>query len=667
MKTIYRLLMTPLLLQGIAQADDSSTATLPRLVVTATRTTQDGFTLPAAIDRIDADTITEGKAQVNLSEVLNRVPGIVVQNRQNYAQDLQISSRGFGARASFGVRGIRLIADGIPATTPDGQGQAASFSLTSADRIEVLRGPFSALYGNAAGGVIHIFTADGPATPTLKGNFLFGSYQSRKAGLQAGGQQGDVNYLIDLSRFDSTGYRAHSAVVRDQLNARLKLALGEGHLMLIANALDQPNTQDPLGLTRAQVQADPRQADSTATTFNTRKSTRQNQLGAIYDWGEAGTGVGAWQARLYGGSRQVVQFLGMEGNTPLSSGGVVDLSRHYSGLGLRWTRRTTLLEQPLTLSLGLEADTSQEARKGFVNRGGEIGAVIGGERGALKRDEDNDIDNRDVYLQAEWQATSRWQLFAGVRHSRVAFDSRDHFIAGLNPDDSGQIRFRRTTPVAGAVFQAAPTLNLYANWGQGFETPTFAELAYRPGGATGLNLALQPATSRHWEIGLKARQGGLLVDSPRFFSSDIKAALFRVDTDNEIVTNSAIGGRNDFRNATQTRREGLELSLESRLLWGLEASLAYTWLHARFTTPYAAGTPRITVPAGNLLPGVPRAVLYAELAWRNSGRHVALEYRASSRITVNDANSDAAPGYGVVNLHAGVDRPIISLPGWRWG
>src|SRR5688572_3867856 len=195
------------------------------VVVTATRVPQPSLDIPASVDRLYADEIREGRPQVNLSESLGRVPGIVVQNRQNYAQDLQISSRGFGARSTFGVRGIRLIADGIPATMPDGQGQAATFSLSSAERIEVLRGPFSSLYGNASGGVISIETRDGPQTPTGEAALTLGSYDSWRAGLLFGGQWGALNAIGDLSRFKTDGYRDHSAATRDHLNAKLRYRL----------------------------------------------------------------------------------------------------------------------------------------------------------------------------------------------------------------------------------------------------------------------------------------------------------------------------------------------------------------------------------------------------------------------------------------------------------
>ena len=211
---------------GAQEAPPKPVTVLPEVTVSATRVEREAMDLPVAIDTVDQRAIREANPQVNLSESLGRVPGIAVQNRQNYAQDLQISSRGFGARSTFGVRGIRLLADGIPATMPDGQGQASSFSLSSAQRIEVLRGPFSSLYGNAAGGVVQVFTADGPPDPTFTTSALAGSFGTWKLGAQYGGQHGPLNVMVDGSRFESDGYRDHSSVRRDQANAKFKYDLG---------------------------------------------------------------------------------------------------------------------------------------------------------------------------------------------------------------------------------------------------------------------------------------------------------------------------------------------------------------------------------------------------------------------------------------------------------
>jgi iron complex outermembrane receptor protein len=624
-------------------AAQNAPARLPEITVTATRVEHDSFDLPAAIDSVEAGAIRETRPQVNLSEALHRVPGVLARDRQNYAQDLQISSRGFGARASFGVRGIRLIADGIPATMPDGQGQAASFSLSSAQRIEVLRGPFASLYGNAAGGVIQVFTADGPREPTLTGALYAGSHGMRKAGLQYGGQHGPLNTLADLSRFETDGYRDHSAARRDHFNAKLKLdAGGRGMLTLVVNALDQPRTLDPLGLTAAQAAENPRQAGVNATTFNTRKSVAQTQAGLVYDL--AASSRTDLHARAYFGGRQVTQFLAIPlaaQNAPTASGGVVDLDRGYGGIGLRATHGLTAAGAPLVLTAGIDYDRMAERRRGYIN---DFGVA-----GALKRDEDNIVANTDLYAQAEWRVHPRWNLLAGVRRSQVTFESRDRFVTTGNPDDSGSVRYARATPAAGATFALSPAVNLYANVGRGFETPTFAELAYRPGGGTGLNFALAPSRSLHREIGLKALTGA---------AGRLNVALFRVDVADEIVVNSSSGGRTDFRNAARTRREGVELAWQGRFASGFEAALAWSALDARFTQPFAGGAPPVTVPAGNRLPGVPAVTAYAEVLWRHaaSGFHAGIEGRHVGRVHVNDANSESAAAHTVWNLRAGFEQ-----------
>ena len=607
------------------------------VTVTATRLPQAGFDTAAAIDAVDGRTIREDNPQVNLSETLNRVPGIVVQNRQNYAQDLQISSRGFGARSTFGVRGVRLIADGIPATMPDGQGQAARFDLASAERIEVLRGPFASLYGNASGGVVQVFTADGPDRPTLDLGLSGGSFGQHRENLRFGGEAGRFNWLASASRFHTDGFREHSRADRDQVNAKFRGDLGGGSVTVVLNTLEQPETQDPLGLTRAQLEANPRQADASAITFNTRKTIRQGQAGVV--WSLPLAAGDAVEARAYTGNRSVLQYLGQSGDTPLGAGGVVDLDRSYGGLGLRWTRK----RGALSIVAGADLDRLDERRRGFVNNGGVAGA--------LRRDEDDSVVNADAFAQASWDAGA-WTLSAGARTSHVRFTSNDFYVTGPNPDDSGARKFQRTVPVAGILFRASERLHLYANAGEGFETPTFAEIAYRPGGVSGINFDLKPAVSRQYEAGAKVR-----------LASGLRAnlAVFHVETRDEIVTNSSAGGRTDFRNASRTQRDGAEAALEARLPAGFEATLAYTALRARFTEPFSSGG--VAIPSGKRLPGVPDRSLQAEIAWRRGGFHAAAEARHAGRIFVNEANVDAAAAYTVANLRTGYTR---RMGDWRF-
>ncbi|MFL6573970.1 MAG: TonB-dependent receptor family protein, partial [Burkholderiales bacterium] len=609
------------------------------VVVTATRTARPSLEVPASVDRVYAEDIRQGRPRVNLSESLGAVPGILVQNRQNYAQDLQVQSRGFGARATFGVRGIRLLADGIPASMPDGQGQAATFALGSAERIEVLRGPFSSMYGNASGGVISVDTEDGPREPTVWGDVSAGSFDTWRAATKFGGQWGRVNGLGELSHFDTGGYRDHSAATRDQANAKLKIGLQDkSSLTLVANALEQPDTQDPLGLTRAEYQADATQATPNALAFNTRKSISHQQLGATFDRTFTDSRL---QATAYGGQRTVQQFLAIPLATqaaPTHSGGVVDLDRSFSGLAVRYFND---LARNLRFSLGADYEQMSEHRRGYVNNFGV--------QGALKRDEDDTVASTGLYVQAEWKLADRWTAHGGLRSSHVRFRTQDHFIVPGNPDDSGEKSYDATTPVLGLLFRPNERTTFYGTFGRGFETPTFAELANVNPPATGLNFGLEASRSRHLEAGVKAvLPAGLRLN----------AALFSIVTENEIVVDQSSGGRSTFRNAGHTDRDGVEIGAETLSTGPWRLRVAYTYLDAVFRESFntVAGTPAVpvTVPAGSQLPGVPKSVLYGELRFQKEQFYAWLEGLYKARVPVNDQNSEFADAYTTLNFVVGL-------------
>ncbi|MBQ1762071.1 MAG: TonB-dependent receptor [Aquincola sp.] len=615
----------------------AQTSNVESVVVTGTRSAERAFDVPASIDRVDGEALRDQQWRVNLSEGVARVPGLLVQNRQNYAQDLQVSSRGFGARATFGVRGVRLIQDGIPLTMPDGQGQTALLDLEGAGAIEVLRGPFAALYGNASGGVIHVIGDDAPRRPFVEGSVMGGSDSTWRTGVRFGVSSGSFGATGNVSRFETNGSRDHSAARRDLANARLRFGLDNGaSIVVIANALNQPDTQDPLGLTQAQLDADPRQAGTNALAQDTRKSIKHTQGGLV--WRHPQLLGGAVEASVYGGQRQLTQYLGLplsaQGIT--SSGGVVDLDRNFSGTGLQWR----LGDEQRSITVGLAYDRMREHRQGFVNTAGTAGA--------LRRDEDDTVNSFDQFIIGSWQVAPAWKLTGGLRHSVVRFESKDRFITGANPDDSGSARYSATSPVLGVLHQLSPDLHLFASLGRGFETPTFAELAYRTGSQPGLNFDLQAAKSRNYEAGVKARLGGNVRAS---------AVLFRADTRNEVVSAGSSGGRTVYANAGKTRREGIELSMDATLPAGFNATLAYTNTRAEYrdlVTPAGADL------SGKRIPGVPRQVLYGELGWRHlaSGFSSAAEVRGASRLIANDTNTAQAPGYVATALRAGFEQRI---------
>jgi len=613
---------------------------LDPVVVTGSRSEHKSFDLPAAIDVIDSERIDAGQAKINVSEALSAIPGITALNRQNYAQDLQISSRGFGARSAFGVRGIKLIADGIPASTPDGQGQAATFNLDTAERIEVLRGPSSVLYGNNAGGVVQLFSRTPNRIPALNGGIGAGSYGSLKVDAGAEGWAGGVGYLLDTSRFTTDGYRDHSAATRDQSYAKLLVPVTEDSMItLVGNTMKQDNTQDPLGLDWSTANNAPRSVTANALLYNTRKSIDHKQGGATFEKAlESGTFV----LSAYSGTRHVIQYQSIPfsaQSNPKHSGGVIDFDRDFFGLGGRFTHKREFSGGVLTTTAGLDMDRSSDDRKGYENF---IGSTLG-VKGALRRNETDEVTSVDPYLQAEWK-TGPWQLSGGMRHTRVNFRVKDSFLG--NGDDSGTVSYSKTTPMAALLYQINPQVNLYASVARGFEAPTFNELFYSGPGGT-FSFTLQPATSRHIETGIKALIGN---------STRINAALFRINTDNEIVVDSTTGGRSSYKNAGRTQRSGLEFSLDTSWTGGLSGKVALTVLNATYEEAFLSNGTQVA--SGKKLPGIPDSSLFAELAWKSTqGFSAGLEAVGQGRIYVEDTNTRAAaPGYALVNLRVGLEQ-----------
>src|SRR5580658_5179920 len=549
---------------------------LDQVVVTATRVPESSADLPVSIDRVNQQQIRDGQLQVNLSESLDAVPGVNVENRQNYAQDLQISVRGFGARSSFGVRGVRLYADGIPGTMPDGQGQFSQFDLGSADHMEVLRGPFSALYGNSSGGVISIFTEDAKAGYFVDGSAQYGAFNTQRYALKTTGDDGTLNYVIDAAHFQTDGYRFHSAAERDNFNSKVRLNLSPGAtLTLVANVIETPFVQDPLGLTQEQLAANPRQSGIGAIQYNTRKSLDQEQIGAIYD--DQLSANDDLSSTFYTGHRATTQFQAIPQATqefkPLYPGGVIALDRAYWGIDTHVTDQRTLGGGPLQVVAGLAYDDLEESRFGYLNYiGDDLGVA-----GAVRRNEANHVYDADEYAQAQWDPDALWRLTAGVRNNVVVVTSNDHLLIDEDPHSS--VRYTAVSPVAGALFHASPAINLYASYGKGFETPTLNDLAYRSTNGTlpGLNVGLKAARSDNYEAGVKAGTGAIRAE----------LAAFYIETQDELAVLQNFNGRAVEQNIGETSRHGAELAVDAAWAGSFSARLAYTYIRALVGQAYS--------------------------------------------------------------------------------
>lgn len=612
---------------------------LAPLIVTGNLEPRSELDQPAAVGRIDATVLHEGLPQLSLAESLARVPGLDVRERNNYAQDLQIQSRGFGARSSFGVRGVQLRLDGFPVTAPDGQGQSSGFLVSALDRIEILRGPLAFPYGNSAGGVVAAWSAPPPERTELRVQLGGGSDDTWRGALQAGGtlDDGRLGYRAELLHFRTDGLRPQSEAQRTLATLVGRAELGDGRtLSVLVNSVSQPDAQDPLGLTRAQFDADPRQTAPQATTFDTRKSLEDRMAGLRYE--QRLDGGDRLELSAYGSTRAVEQFLAIPASAqaaPTSAGGVIDLDRRTLGAEARYLWRMPNLD----LSLGLQAQVLDEDRHGYENFAGtELGV-----RGALRRDEVNRMVSIEPSLLAEWRVAPDWLAVGALRQSWLRFESDDRYVRDGNPDDSGERRFDEATLAAALQYRIDDRQRVYLSAGEGYETPTANELSYRPDGGSGFNDALDAARSRTLELGWKRSIGarGLLA-----------LAAYRTAVDGEIVPALNSGGRSSFQNA-DTRRRGAEASIDLAVSESWNAYLAADWIDARFDEAYtsiSAGTPS-TVAEGNRVPGVARRKLFAELAWRRGreGWSGALDARYADDVPVNDLNTDAASAYTVAS------------------
>jgi iron complex outermembrane receptor protein len=644
------LLALSLVTSSFAFADD--VRHLSPTVVTATRYESNSFDLPLSIDAVSGSEIRDARAGANLSEIAPRIPGVVINYRSTAAQELSISTRGFGARSQFGVKGIRIYADGIPLNSSDGQGQAGSINIDTLGQIEFLRGPFSALYGNSSGGVVQAFTRDGVKDPTVTVGASSGTWNTNKQSITYEGQAGPVNYILNAYQYVSDGYRDFSQYRRDNFNGKISYQFSpDTKFTFVGNYMDQPYTNDPNALTPDQYASNSRQqgtkagTTTTSSSLNTRLYRVNSYGGIIIDHNLSDKDSLRFMA--YNGSRSNLQYLATDAAS--------EVIRDTEGFDFRWTRKDLFLNRPLNFTAGLAYDSMEDIRSRYTYTAPGVYSALGTTPGKDRREEQKAF-NVDQYLQASYEPTDRLLFIAGLRHSRVNIQNNDLWLAD-GKNSTGQVTFTNTSPVAGATFKVTPTLNIYANYGRGFETPTFAEMTYSTTSGFGPNLTMVPSKSKNYEIGLKA-----------FVTSNtrINVALFKVDTKNEIVVvNSGTGansGQNVYDSKANTERKGIELSLDSRLPYNFNFYQTYTYIDSEFKNSFEnyVGTTRGDVSAGNRLSGVYKNTSYTELSWKYPALNLssAIENIYYSDVHGYDSNdvSKKADAFSIVNLRASLKQ-----------
>lgn len=602
------------------------TALLAPTIVTVTRTPLELSRAPFGVSVVHRADIQRGKPGLALDEALVGIAGVQVDNRFNYALGERISIRGFGARAQFGVRGVRVLLDDIPMTLADGQTTLNNVDVANIARAEVIRGPASALHGNAAGGVIQLETdvtkditvrASGGEARTTVGHDGLRRFQTT-----LGGASGPTAYSLALSRLTFDGYRQWNDARNDHASARVTRTSAGRKVAVAANYVDYDG-KNPGGLSRALLQANRDTAFANNTRFKTGERGTQGQIGVTWGQRLGGTDL---QMSAHGVRREI--------DNPIPQR-IVVIDRSAGGARVALSVAPILAGRDSRLSLGAELQHQRDDRRNYVSNNGARGVDT---LNQLER-----VTNGALFVQGSMDLAPRLLVLLGVRHDRIRFRAEDRLIGAGNPDDSGERTMTSVSPSVGLSVRVSPRLDWYSNMSTSFETPTTSELANQESGAGGLNPTLAPQRTRSAETGLNARVRAVGVVGTyqlSVYQARVRDALVPFEV-------ASVPGRQYFRNAGSTEHRGIETAVSLVLPAHLSLRASFTHTDARFDRYSVTSGTTTTVYDGKRVPGVAANRADATLSFQPRRLFVDLEARASSSTPVNDANLERSPSHVV--------------------
>lgn len=618
LKSLY-----PFLLFSTVLHADVEVTRLPTTIIEATRMEQSDLNVPFAVSQINGNVVQTANPQLALDESLQTVPGVFILNPYNYAQDSRIAIRGFGSRANFGIRGIKLYIDGIPATTPDGQGSVDAIDFGSVGSIEIIRGAASALYGSASGGVIQIETEAPPVTPFAETRWTIGDYGLLQTQFKAGGTADLFSYLVSTSYLEYDGYRDRSKTENRRFNSKFSYDFSpQSKLTAIISIIDLPLQNDPGALSEAEWRENPSQARRRNIDFDSGESVQQEQVGLIYDY--QFSDFHSIETRAYYTHRDFANKL------PFTTGGQVSFERDFVGGGLlyRYSGDRWLLAS------GIDYNLQEDARLNYDN--------LSAEQGPLRLDQDEAIESMGLFVSGSYNLIDTVTFSAALRQDFVDFDIDDHFFA--DGDDSGSRDFQELSPMIGMTWEWHPQSAVFANVSTSFETPTSTELANPNGG--GFNPDLDPQTAVNYEIGIK----GYTELHDRQLRYEV--TVFHIEIEDALIPFELISdpGRDFFRNAGESSRTGIEAAWQLELINGLTANLSYTWSNFRYDDFESGGDDF----GGNELPGIPEHFANLQLSYKHSsGVFLKWNTRFVGSFYADDTNSAEIDSYSVSDLRAG--------------
>jgi len=609
-----------------SQADSLQRLDLEAVTISASRVAEKAIVLPLSVTKLRFRSSQDVRQQLSLQEYLTEVPGLFSMNANNFAQDLRVSIRGFGARSAFGIRGIKILVDGIPETTPDGQGQIDNLNLGIIDNIEVIRGPSSALYGNASGGVISINTVGYFGKNFLQGSTTFGAFNLQKYQLTGGLISGKTRLVLNGSHTATDGYRDHSGFKSTNLNARaIHRMSSKSTLLFQANYTDSPKADDAGGLDLLAVQTDRRQARDRNLQFDAGESVRHVKFGAAfkYDFDEDN----------HFSTYAFLAKRSFNGNLPFETGGIIDLDRSYAGLGSSYQQESSLGNGENILKIGYEMAGMGDMRLRFDN--------LLGEKGPLALDQLESFNSFGGYA-IDHLTVGKWLVTGGLRFDYNQLIVNDHFTA--NGNSSSEKVYKKYNPSISFSYSLSSQHFVFAGFSTSFETPVLSELSANPNGGDGFNRELVPQTARNFELGFKTRN--------KMGDQQLEISLFHIATENDLVPfelDSLFPGRTFYRNAGSGQRNGLEVEFFKSISQHLRVAASYTYsdfTYKKYETPGGDF-------AGKDLPGIPKHTATASLAYRDKKLIARLQGRFSGDVYADDANATAEAAYLVVNLNIG--------------
>ncbi|MBB4636911.1 TonB-dependent receptor family protein [Longimicrobium terrae] len=606
---------------ALAQADTARVQPLDTVTVQALGSPIPALRAPFPVSVVRGAEIRQARAGLALSDALSAIPGVQVDNRFNYAVGERISIRGFGARAQFGVRGVRVLVDGIPATLPDGQTTLNHVDPAALERAEVIRGPASALYGNASGGVIRLTSIPAPDAPlATEHRVVGGSDGLLRLESSAGGRSGSATYRAWASRLRYDGYRRHADADNLLGGGSVGWTRGADELGATVNFV-RYEARNPGSLSDSLLRVDRSQAFARNVEQRTGEEGRQAQLGL--SWRRT-MGAGALDVSAYGVGRSL--------DNPIPTN-IIDLSRRVLGGRAAWTGGAG----PLRWTAGAEGARQADERRTFGNQAGE--------RGAAALDQRERVGFASAFAQGT-AALGRLQLLGALRYDRFRFSVDDRLVAADNPNDSGGRTLSALSPALGVSVAVMRDVSLYANVATAFETPTTTELANRPSGAGGFNPELDAQRTTSLEVGGKARLAAWAWVEAAAYHARVRDALIPFEVE-------GAPGRVFYRNAGRARHRGVESSLILSPRPGWTARAAYTWTDARFGRYVVGDADR----AGTRVPGIaPHRVEASLLASPARGPFAGIDARYVSATPVADADREgrlASPAYALLDARVG--------------